>query len=81
MFCMKKELLRRTKMFAIEVWKLCLMLPKEFFDYKGQLIRCSSSVGANYRAASRAKSTRDFINKLKIVEDELDEALFFTGII
>ncbi len=52
------------------------MLTKEFRDYKGQLIRCSSSVGANYRAACRAKSTRDFINKLKIVEEELDESLF-----
>ena len=72
---MKKELLQRTKKFAIEVWKLCQMLPKEFRNYKGQLIRSSSSVGANYRAACRAKSTRDFINKLKIVEEELDESL------
>ena len=78
---MKKELLHRTKMFAIEVWRLCQTLPKEFRDYKGQLIRCSSSVGANYRAACRAKSTRDFINKLKIVEEELDESLFFIEII
>lgn len=57
------------------------MLPNEFREYKGQLIRCSSSVGANYRAACRAKSTRDFINKLKIVEEELDESLFFIEII
>ena len=78
---MKKELLHRTKMFAIEVWKLSQTLPNEFRDYKGQLIRCSSSVGANYRAACRAKSTRDFINKLKIVEEELDESLFFIEII
>ena len=68
-------------MFAIEVWKLCQTLPKEFSEYKGQLIRCSSSVGANYRAACRAKSTRDFIYKLKVVEEELDESLFFTEII
>jgi four helix bundle protein len=40
-------------------------------------VRCSSSVGANYRAACRAKSTADFINKLKIVEEELDESMFF----
>jgi four helix bundle protein len=78
---MKKELLHRTKMFAIEVWKLCQTLPKEFLDYKRQLVRCSSSVGANYRAACRAKSTRDFIYKLKIVEEELDESLFFIEII
>ncbi len=78
---MKKELLQRTKMFTIEAWRLCQTLPKEFIDYKRQLIRCSSSVGANYRAACRAKSTRDFINKLKIVEEELDESLFFIEII
>lgn len=45
--------------------------------YKGQIIRSSSSVGANYRASRRAKSKPDFINKLKIVEEELDESLFF----
>ena len=78
---MKEELLHRTKMFAINVWRLCQTLPIEFKDYKSQLIRASSSVGANYRAAVRAKSTRDFINKLKIVEEELDESLFFTEII
>ena len=78
---MKKELLHRTKMFAIEVWKLSQILPNEFREYKSQLIRCSSSVGANYRAACRGKSTRDFINKLKIVEEELDESLFFIEII
>ena len=45
--------------------------------YKNQIVRSSSSVGANYRASRRAKSTADFINKLKIVEEELDESLFF----
>ncbi len=78
---MKEELKRRTKNFAIENFRLCQALPIEFVDYKRQLIRCSSSVGANYRAACRAKSTKDFINKLKIVEEELDEALFFNEII
>lgn len=78
---MKEELLRRTKQFAIDVWRLAQQLPIEFREYKGQLIRASSSVGANYRAAIRAKSTKDFINKLKIVEEELDESLFFIEII
>ncbi len=44
------------------------------------MIRCSSSVGANYRAACRAKSTADFINKLKIVEEEADESMYFLEI-
>ena len=46
-----------------------------------QLIRSSSSVGANYRASQRAKSTADFINKLKIVEEEADESNFFLEIL
>ncbi|WP_414707142.1 four helix bundle protein [Salegentibacter sp.] len=40
-------------------------------------MRSSSSVGANYRASQRAKSTADFINKLKIVEEEVDESMYF----
>ncbi len=45
-----------------------------------QLIRCSSSVGANFRASQRAKSTADFINKLKIVEEEIDESMYWLEI-
>lgn len=45
-----------------------------------QLIRSSSSVGANYRASQRAKSTADFINKLKIVEEEVDESVYWLEI-
>jgi four helix bundle protein len=45
------------------------------------LIRSGSSVGANYRATRRAKSNADFINKFKIVEEELDECLFFLEMI
>jgi four helix bundle protein len=41
-----------------------------------QLLRAGTSVGANYRAACRAKSTADFVNKLKIVEEECDESLY-----
>jgi four helix bundle protein len=49
--------------------------------FSKQLIRCSSSVGANYRAACRAKSLADFINKLKIVEEEADESIYFMELI
>ena len=44
-------------------------------------VRSSTSIGANYRAACRAKSTADFINKLKIVEEETDETLYWLEII
>ncbi len=42
-----------------------------------QLLRCATSVGANYRAACRARSAADFIAKLKIVEEEADESLYW----
>ncbi len=80
---MKIIMLRRTKKFAIDCWILCSKLPKtrEYNAYVNQLIRCSSSVGANYRAVQRAKSAPDFINKLKIVEEEADESHFFLELI
>jgi len=74
---MKEILKNRTKNIALMVWQNCQKMDDKFYDFKRQLIRCSSSVGANYRAACRAKSSRDFLNKLKIVEEELDETMFF----
>ncbi len=66
-------------MFAIHVALLIKDIPKNTINipYCNQLIRSSSSPGANYRAACRAKSSADFINKLKIVEEELDESVYF----
>jgi len=76
---MKEVLKNRTKKFAVDNWKLCSKYPisREYNAFCNQLIRCSSSVGANYRAACRAKSNADFINKLKIVEEEADESMYF----
>ncbi|XCF07098.1 four helix bundle protein [Tamlana crocina] len=76
---MKQILKDRTKKYAVDCWKLCSKFPvsREYSAFCNQLIRCSSSVGANYRAACRAKSTADFINKLKIVEEEADESMYF----
>ncbi|MBC7641091.1 MAG: four helix bundle protein [Flavobacterium sp.] len=54
---------------------------REYNAYVNQLIRCSSSVVANYRASQRAKSTADFIYKLKIVEEEGDESKCFLEIL
>lgn len=60
----------------------CKKIPKsrEYNAFVNQLIRCSSSVGANFRASQRAKSTADFINKLKIVEEETDESQYWLEI-
>ncbi|GGE43493.1 four helix bundle protein [Pedobacter psychrotolerans] len=77
---MNSETLKiRTKAYSISIGKLIISLPYNVLNknYSNQLVRCSSSVGANYRAACRAKSTADFLNKLKIVEEELDESMFF----
>ena len=75
----KDALKTRTKELAIGVAKFTLELPYNVVNknYINQIIRCSSSGGANYRAACRAKSTADFINKLKIVEEEVDETMYF----
>ena len=74
-----QDLKFRTKRFAIDCWKFCKNIPKsrEFNAWAIQLIRSSSSVGANYRASQRAKSTADFIYKLKIVEEEADECIYW----
>jgi four helix bundle protein len=74
-----EEMKLRTKKYAISIGHLVSELDKNDLNrnYSNQLIRCSSSVAANYRAVRRAKSKADFLNKLKIVEEELDESLFF----
>ena len=77
-----QDLKLRTKQFAITVLKFIEKTPNKqpYFALVNQISRCSSSVGANYRAVSRAKSTPDFINKLKIVEEECDETMYFLEI-
>jgi len=69
----------RTKEYANRIVRLCGALPSGWVTQTmgKQLLRCGTSVGANYRAVCRAKSTLDFINKLRIVEEECDESLFW----
>ena len=73
------ELKERFLRFALNVYHLTQIFPKEsvHFVITNQILRSSSSPGANYHAACRAKSGPDFINKLKIVEEELDETLYW----
>ena len=74
----KDDMKHRTKQFALDVIKCVESLPKgKTTDVLGrQLLRSGTSVGANYRAACRAKSTADFISKMGIVEEEADEAMY-----
>ncbi len=75
----KEELKKRTKTFAIRTFKFLMEIEKnkavDVISY--QLFKSSSSVAANYRAVCRGKSDSDFLNKLKIVDEEADESLFW----
>ena len=73
------EFRKRTQRFAIRVIQFAEGLPRLGAAYVigGQLVRAGTSVGANYRSACRARSRADFIAKLKIVEEECDESLYW----
>jgi four helix bundle protein len=75
----REEMKQRTKNYANRIVKLCSALPADWVAQTlgKQLLRSGTSVGANYRAVCRAKSSADFINKLRIVEEECDESLFW----
>src|SRR6185295_17650269 len=71
-----REFKDRTMRFGMSVMDLVEALPRKLIpDILGrQVVRSSTSVGANYRAACRAKSTADFIYKMELVEEEVDES-------
>ena len=80
---MDNDLKQRTKLFALRIIRLCESLPKTRIGnvINNQLLRCGTSVGANYRAACRARSTAEFIAKMGIVEEECDESLYWMELI
>ena len=73
----------RTKKLGLHVIRFVEMLPQNYVSRViiNQILRCALSVGANYRAVCRAKSDKDFINKMKIVEEECDETIYWLEII
>lgn len=73
------DLKKRTQSFALRVIRLCEALPVTGTGavIGRQLLRCGTSVGANYRAACRGRSVADFISKLGIVEEECDESIYW----
>ena len=79
----ERELLERTKQFALRVFKLVDALPQTIQGraIAVQLIRSGTSVAANYRAACRARSKPEFIAKLGVVEEEADESAFWLELI
>ncbi len=75
----KEELRERTKKIALRIIKLVVALPKtKEADVIGrQVLRSGTSIGANYREATRSRSKADFISKIGIVEQETDETLYW----
>src|SRR5918912_2566797 len=73
------EMKKRTRAFALRIIRLVEALPNtRTADVIGkQLLRCGTSVGANYRASCRAKSQADFVAKMGIVEEEADETIYW----
>jgi four helix bundle protein len=69
----------RTKHFAVEIIRFVGALPntRTCNVIGNQLLRAGTSVGANYRSSCRAKSRADFIAKMKVVEEECDESLYW----
>lgn len=78
----KYDILKRTRQLNIDIIIECNQLPKTTaaFELGKQIIRSSSSIGANYRALQRAKSDSDFINKYKIIIEEADETIYWLDI-
>jgi four helix bundle protein len=79
----KHDLKQRTKKFALRAMKLVDALPHTSAGRAvgTQLVRCASSVGANYRAALRSRSRAEFIAKLGIVEEEADESGYWLELV
>ncbi len=77
------ELRDRTKKFALRIIKVVDALPNTVIGRAigGQLVRCGTSVGANYRAACRGRSKAEFNSKLHIVLEEADECAFWLELI
>ena len=75
----REELTERTKLFAHRCVKLAMALPESPLGkhIRGQVIRCSTSVAANYRATCLSQSKASFIAKLSIVLEETDETAFW----
>ncbi|MEP7149276.1 MAG: four helix bundle protein [Acidobacteriota bacterium] len=79
----EKEMLQRTKKFALRIMKLVDALPKTAAGRAigSQIVRSGTSVSANYRAACRGRSKAEFIAKLGIVQEEADESALWLELI
>ena len=78
-----EELKNRTKKFALRIIKLIENLPVSNTGkiIGNQLLRSSTSIGANYRSACRSRTKIEFISKIRIVEEEADESVYWIELI
>ena len=79
----RDDMKNRLKMFAVRIIRLVDKLPNTSAGRAigNQIVRSGTSPGANYRAACVGKSDKDFLNKLKMVEEELDETAYWLELI
>jgi len=82
-FNYRDELKQRTKLFVLRIIKLYQSLPKtpEVQIIGKQLLRSATSIGANYRAACRARSNAEYYSKISIVIEETDESMFWLEVL
>ena len=76
-------MIKRTLNLSVRIINMVTYLPKTSVSrmITNQILRSATSIGANYRAACRSKSLKDFVNKLKIAEEEADETLYWLEVI
>ncbi|MBC7381784.1 MAG: four helix bundle protein [Bacteroidia bacterium] len=79
---MKEEITHSTKQIGVNTIALIDELPNKHLGWivAKQIVKCGTSYGADYSAASCAKLTADFTNKLKITKEEADETLYWINI-
>ena len=77
------DLKQRTRRYGLRILRMADSLPRSRSSdvIARQIIRAGTSVGANYRAACRARSKPDFVSKMTVVEEELDETLYWMELI
>ena len=71
----RTDMVERTRLFSLRVLKLCKFLhgAYEKENIGSQLFRCATSVAVVYRVAQHAISSKDFLYKLKVCDEEADE--------
>jgi four helix bundle protein len=79
----RDDMKEKTMIFALKIIRLSEAIPDNGAGriIKSQILRCGTSVGANYRAACRARSTAEFVAKMGIVEEESDETMYWMEVL